>query len=34
MIRIIQEALRPFSEAKAAVVRALRLDQGMPEVPA
>jgi hypothetical protein len=34
VIQLVTQALRPFAEARAAVVRALRLDLGIPEVPA
>jgi hypothetical protein len=33
LIRLVTEALRPFQEARMAVVRVLRLDSGLPEVP-
>ena len=33
MVRLVTEALRPFSEARMAVVRALRRDAGLPELP-
>jgi hypothetical protein len=33
-IQLVTQALRPFAEARAAVVRALRLDLGRLEAPA
>jgi hypothetical protein len=34
VIQLVTQALRPVAEARAAVVRALRLDLGLPEAPA